>query len=119
MTTHSVPISSDGRDPTMEVDTDKTSSVATPTIGHRNLSKDQTFISKTIRFYFAPYDRSNINRTHPTEVHTQWIRLIGTAFGNEIKIINNSNRPVTNLDTSKNATRASLYAQQFKENMKP
>jgi hypothetical protein len=111
MTTHSVPISSDGRDPTIEVDADKASSVATPTIGHRNSSKDQTFVSKTIHFYFAPSDRGDINCTHPTEVHTQWIHLIQTAFfGDDIKIINNSSRPVTNLDTSKNATRAASYA---------
>jgi hypothetical protein len=95
----------------MEVDADKVSSVATPTISHS--------FSKTIRFYSAPYDRRDINLTHPTEVHTQWIRLIQTAFGNDIKIINNSNRPVTNLDTSKNGTRAASYAQQFKEHVKP
>jgi hypothetical protein len=111
MTAHSVPISSDGRDPTMEVDVDDISSIATPTIGYRNTSEDQTFVSKTIRFYFAPHERSEINRIHPIDVHTQWIRLIQKAYGDNIKIINNSNRPVTNLDTSKNASRAFLYAQ--------
>ena len=119
MTTHSVPFSSDGRDPTMDVDVEDTSSIATPTIGYRNSPEDHSSVSKTIRFYFAPYDRSDINRIHPTEVHSQWIRLIQTAFGDDIKIINNANRPVTNLDTSKNATRAFSYAQQFKEHVKP
>ncbi len=80
-------------------------------IGYRNSSEDHSFVSKTIRFYFAPYNRSDIDHIHPTEVHTQWICLIQAPFGEDIKIINNSNSPVTNLDTSKNSTRASSYAQ--------
>ena len=110
----SVPISSVGRDPTMEIDTDDVSSVATPPIGYRNSSEDQEFLSKTICFYFTPYDRSSINRVHPTDVHVQWIRLIQGAFGDDVKFINNSNRPVKNLETGANATRAISYAQQFK-----
>jgi hypothetical protein len=70
MTMQSVPISSIGRDPTTEIDTDDVSSVATPPIGYRNLSEDQEFVSKTIRFSFAPTDRSRIDSINPLEVHT-------------------------------------------------
>ena len=118
MTMQSVPISNVGRDPTKEIDTDDVSSVATPPIGYRNSSEDQEFVSKTIRFYFAPYDRSRIDRVHPTDVHVQWIRLIQAAYGEDVKFINNSNRPVTNLETGANAARAISYAQQFKEHVK-
>ena len=114
MTMQSVPISSVGRNPTTEIDTDDLSSVATPPIGYRTSSEDQEFVSKTIRFSFAPSDRSRINSIHPSEVHTQWIKLIHSAFGDDVKIISNSNRPVTNLDTSPTANRTFSYAQQFK-----
>ena len=103
----------------MEVDTEDASSIATPPMGFRNSPEDQTFVSKTIRFFFAPQDSTSINRINPTDVHIQWIRLIQTAFGADIKIISNSNRPVTNLDTGTNATKAFSYAQQFKEHTKP
>ena len=71
-----------------------------------------------IRFFFAPYDRSRIDRVHPTDIHVQWIRLIQVAFGDDVKFINNSDRPVKNLETGANATRAISYAQQFKEHVK-
>jgi len=114
----SVPISSDGRDPTMEVDSDEASSVATPPIGYRNSSEDPGFVSKTIRFYFAPSDHSKIDKSNPMEVHTQWIKCIQAAYGEDVRIINNSNRPVTNLDTMATANRAVSYAQQFKVHTK-
>ena len=118
MTTQSVPISSDGQEPAMEVDADDASSAATPPIGYRNSSEDQTFISKTIRFFFAPFDQSRIDHVHPSEVHTQWIRTIQAAFGEDIKIINNFNRPVKNLGPSETINRAFSYAQQFKVHSK-
>ncbi len=111
-------ISSVGRDPTTEIDTDDASSVATPPIGYRNSPEDHAFISKTIRLHFAPSDQSRIDRTHPSEIHTEWIRIIKTAFGDDVKIINNANRPVTNLNTSTSAPRAIAYAQQFKVHTK-
>jgi hypothetical protein len=114
MTTQSVPISSDGPDPTMDIDTEDVSSVDTPPIGYRNSKEDQSFVSKTIRFYFAPYDQNRIDRVHPSEVHAQWLRTIQSAYGDNIKIINNSNRPVKTLDTSPTNHRAFAYAQQFK-----
>jgi hypothetical protein len=118
MTTPFASNSSNGRDPTMEVDADDASSVATPPIGYRNSSEDQTFISKTIRFYFAPFDQSRIDRIHPSDVHTQWIRTVQAAFGEDVKIINNSNRPVTHLGPSEITNRAFSYAQQFKVHAK-
>ena len=60
-------------------------------------------------FLFAPSDQSKIDRINPVEVHTQWIRLIQAAFGGEVQIISNSNRPFTNLDTSVTAVRASSW----------
>ncbi len=90
MTMQSVPISSDGPDPTMDIDTKDVSSVDTPPFGYRNSEEDQSFVSKRIRFYFAPYDHSRIDRIHPSEVHAQWIRIIQSAYGDDIKIINNS-----------------------------
>ena len=114
MTMQSVPISSEGPDPTMDINTEDASSVDTPPIGYRNSEEDQSFVSQTIRFYFAPYDQSRIDRIHPSEVHAQWIRTIQSAYGDDIKIINNSNRPVKNLDTSPTNHRAfAAYAQQF------
>jgi hypothetical protein len=113
MTVQSVQISNYGRDPITEVDIDDASSVATPPIGYRNSSEDPAFVSKTVRFYFASSDHSKINRSNPMEVHTQWIRRIQAAYGEDVRIINNSNRPVTNLDTTVLANRAVAYAQQF------
>ena len=99
----------------MDIDTEDVSSVDTPPIGYRNSKEDQSFVSKTIRFYFAPYDQSRIDRVHPSEVHAQWLRTIQqSAYGDNIKIINNSIRPVMNLDTSPTNHRAFAYAQQFK-----
>jgi hypothetical protein len=118
MTTQSVPISSDGHDPTMDIDNEDASSVATPPIGYRNSPEDLAFVAKTIRFYFAPFDSSQINRVHPSEIHSQWIRIVQAAFGDDVKIINNVNRPVKNLDTSATANRAIAYAQQFKVHTK-
>jgi hypothetical protein len=57
-----------------------------------------------ICFFFAPHDSSSINRFHPNDVHTQWILLIQTAYGADIKIINNSNSSVTYLDTGTTVT---------------
>ena len=118
MTTQSVPISSNGRDLTMDIDNEDVSSVATPPIGYRNSSEDHAFVSKMIRFYFAPFDQSQINRVHPSDIHSQWIRIIQSAFGDDVKIINNANRPVKNLDTSVTANGAFAYAQQFKVHTK-
>ena len=114
----SVPFASDDPSQIMDTDVEDASSVATPPIGYRNSSEDQTFVSKTIRFYFAPRDRSKINCVKPSEVHSQWIRIIQTAFGADVKFINNSNRPVTNLETGSSASRSFSYAQQFKEHSK-
>ncbi|KAI2494581.1 hypothetical protein MHU86_19951 [Fragilaria crotonensis] len=115
----SAPVSNDGRDPTMEIEDEDVSSVATPPIGYRNSPEDHAFVSKTIRFYFAPFDSSQIDRAHPSEIHTQWIRTIQAAFGDDVKIINNANRQVKNLDTNSTANRAFAYAQQFKVHTKP
>jgi hypothetical protein len=114
MMMQSVPFASDDPAQIMDTDVEDASSVATPPIGYRNSSEDQTFVSKTIRFYFAPRDRSKINCVKPSEVHSQWIRIIQTAFGTDVKFINNSNRPVTNLETGSSASRSFSYAQQFK-----
>ncbi len=53
MTMQSAPVSNDGRDPTMEIEDEDVSSVATPPIGYHNSPEDHAFVSKTIRFYFA------------------------------------------------------------------
>jgi hypothetical protein len=99
MTTLSLPISSDGRDPTMDIDNEDVSSVATPPIGYRNSPDNHTFVSRTICFYFASFDQSQINRVYSSEVHSQWIRSIQSAFGDDVKIIKNANRPNKNLDS--------------------
>jgi hypothetical protein len=113
MTRQSVPFTIDG-----DVDYDDASSIATPTTGHRQSTEDLTLVSKTIRFFFAPYDRSRIDRLHPSDAHTKWIRLIQAAFGEDVQIISNLNRPVTNIEATSASHRAFSHAQQFKAHEK-
>ena len=78
MTTQSFPISSVGCDPTRNPDVEDDLSVATPPVGHRNPDSDHEFMSKTIRFYFAPADRTRIDSIAPSEVHLKWLRTISS-----------------------------------------
>ena len=103
-----------------DVDNDDVSSVATPVAGFNKDSEDNVHISKTIRFYFAATHQYCIDRTQPSEVHSEWIRLIQSAFGTDVKIINNSNRKVTRIDNTSSSHRASYsHAQQFQIHSKP
>ncbi len=59
-----------------------------------------------------------IDCTAPSEVHTHWMRLIQSSFGGDVKIINNNNKPVLNIDASPMASNALSYKQQFKVHKK-
>ncbi len=97
MTAQSFPISSVGRDPTRNLDVEDDLSTATPLVGYRNSDSDHEMVSKTIRFNFAPVDSSRIDSIDPADVHTQWLRIIASSFGNDVKIISNHNKPVSNI----------------------
>ena len=98
MTTQSFPISSVGCDPTCDLEVEDDLSTATPPADLRNPDSDHEFVSKTIRFYFPPCDRTRIDYIAPDEVHTQWLRMIASTFGNDVKIINNLSKPVLKVD---------------------
>ena len=119
MTTQSFTISSVGCDPTRNPDVEDDLSVATPPVGHRNPDSDHEFISKTIRFYFAPADGTRIDSIAPSEVHLKWLRTISTTFGTDVKFINNNNKPVLNIDTNPTAVKGTSYNHQFKVHQKP
>ena len=118
MTTQSFPISRVGCDPTRNPDVEDDLSIATPPIGYRNSDDDHDFVSKTIRFYFAPEDRTRLDSITPSEVHTQWLRIVSTTFGPDVKIINNNNKPVTNVDPNENAPKDKAHKHQFKQHHK-
>ena len=67
--------------PNEGVDNEDASSVATPVASFNNVSAGNAVISKTIRFYFAPTDLHRTDRMSPSEVHTEWIRIVQSAFG--------------------------------------
>jgi hypothetical protein len=113
MTTQSFPISSVGGDPTRNLETADDLSTATPPAGYRNADGDHEFVSKTIRFYFAPADRTRIDRITPSDVHTQWLRIIASTFGNDVKIINNRNKPVVQVDTNATSDKSTSHGHQF------
>ena len=119
MTTQSFPISDVGCDPTRNPDMDDDLSIATPPIGYRNSNIDHEFVSKTVRFYFAPSDRTRLDSIAPADVHIQWMRCISSAFGDDVKIINNHNKPVLGIDASVTAANGTLYKNQFQLHQKP
>ena len=119
MTAQSFPISSVGCDPTRNLDVEDDLSTVTPPIGHRNFEDDNEFVSKTIRFNFAPDDRTRIDSVDPAEVHTQWMRIVSSAFGSDIKIINNNNKPVLQISKNATSTKRSSHDHQFKIHQKP
>ena len=118
MTTQSFPISSVGCDPTRNLDVEDDLSIATPPIGYRNSDGDHEFVSKTIRFYFAPEDRTRLDSITPSEIHSQWLRIISTTFGPNVKIINNNNKPVLKVDPNANASKETAHSHQFKQHQK-
>ena len=114
MTIQSVPISCVGCDPTRHEAMEDNLSTSTPPISHRYVDDDHEFVSKTIRFVFAPADYTRIDSTDPSDIHTQWIKSIQSAFGDNIKFLNNHNRLVTNIDTAANTHKAYSHSSQFK-----
>ena len=119
MTMQSFPISSVGCDPTRNPDVEDDLSTATPPVGHRNQDSDHAFMSKTIRFYFAPADRTRLDSMTPSEVHIKWMRIISSTFGADVKIINNNNKPVLNIDMNATAAKGTSHEHQFKVHQKP
>ena len=119
MTTQSFPISDVGCDPTRNPDMDDDLSIATPPIGYRNSNIDHEFVSKTVRFYFAPSDRTRLDSIAPADIHIQWMRYISSAFGDDVKIINNHNKPVLGIDASVTAATGTSYKNQFQMHQKP
>jgi hypothetical protein len=115
MTTQSFPISSVGCDPTRNPDVEDELSTATPPVGYRNPDNDYEFVSKTIRFNFAPTDRTRIDSIDPASVHIQWLRIIASTFGNDVKVINNYNKPVSSVQTNTETTNTTRFKheQQF------
>ena len=113
MTTQSFPNSNVGCDPTGNPDAEDELSTATPPVGYRNSDGDHEFVSKTIRFYFPPTDRARIDCINPVEVHTQWLRLIASTFGNDVKIINNLNKQVFHVDPNAKAEKSNSHGHQF------
>ena len=115
MTTQSFPISSVGCDPTRNPDVEDDFSTATPPVGYRNPDNDYEFVSKTIRFNFAPTDRTRIDSIDPASVHIQWLRIIASTFGNDVKVINNYNKPVSSIQINTQTTKATSlkHEQQF------
>jgi hypothetical protein len=89
-------------------------STSTQPISHRYVDDDHEFVSKTIRFVFAPADYTRIDSTDPSDIHTQWIKSIQSAVGDDIKFFNNHNRLVTNIDTAANTHKANSHSSQFK-----
>jgi hypothetical protein len=119
MTTQFFSISSIGCDPTRISEVEDDLSTATPPMGYKNSDSDHAFVSKTIRFYFAPADRTRLDSIAPSEVHTKWLRIILTAFGAHVKIINNHNKPVISIDnTLKSSSNDKTYEHQFKVHQK-
>ncbi|KAI2512755.1 hypothetical protein MHU86_1543 [Fragilaria crotonensis] len=118
MTAQSFPISSVGCDPTRNLDVEDDLSTATPPVGYRNSDSDHEMVSKTIRFNFAPVDCSRIDSIDPAEVHTQWLRIITSSFGNDVKIINNFNKPVSNISNYTTTAKRMSHEQQFKLHQK-
>ncbi|KAI2499826.1 hypothetical protein MHU86_14643 [Fragilaria crotonensis] len=114
----SIPIPSVECDPTRKDNIEDDLSTATPPIGHRNSADDHEFVSKTIRFFFAPGDSTRIDRIDPTEVHTTWMRHVQSAFGDDVKIINNNNRQVQTIDLNAQAHKPTSYPSQFKMHVK-
>jgi hypothetical protein len=93
-------------------------SIATPPVGCRNSDNDHELLSKTIRFNFAPVDRTRIDSVDPSAVHIQWLRIIASAFGNDVKIINNYNKIVSNITNQTQTTKGTSHEQQFKIHQK-
>ena len=118
MAMQSFPISSVGCDPTRNPDVEDDLSTATPPAGLRKPDNDHEFVSKTIRFYFPPSDRTRIDHLTPDEVHTQWLRIVASTFGNDVKIINNLNKPVLKVETNINASKSTSHSHQFKLHQK-
>ena len=119
MTMQSFPISSVGCDPARTFEVEDDLSTSTPPSGHRNCEEDHEFVSKTIRFYFAPTDRTRLDSTSPADVHTKWLRMITSTFGTEVKIINNNNKQVLHIDTNSKAAKGTSHGDQFKVHEKP
>ena len=119
MTMQSFPISSVGCDPARTFEAEDDLSTSTPPSGHRNCEEDHEFVSKTIRFYFAPTDRTRLDSTSPADVHTKWLRMITSTFGTEVKIINNNNKQVLHIDTNSKAAKGTSHGDQFKVHEKP
>ena len=115
----SFPISSVGCDPTRNPDVEDDLSTATPPVGHRNQDSDHAFMSKTIPFYFAPADRTRLDSMTPSEVHIKWMRILSSTFGADVKIINNNNKPVLNIDMNATAAKGTSHEHQFKVHQKP
>jgi hypothetical protein len=113
MTTQSLPISNVSWVPTGNPDAEDDLSTATPPVGYRNSDGDHEFVSKTIRFYFPPTDRARIDCINPVDVHTQWLRLIASTFGNDVKIINNRNKQVLHVDLNAKAEKSNSHGHQF------
>ena len=68
---------------------------------------------------FSPVDRTRLDSIAPSEVHTKWLRIISTAFGADVKIINNHNKPVISIDnTLKSSSNDKTYEHQFKVHQK-
>jgi hypothetical protein len=119
MTTQSLPISGVSCVPTHNPDMEDDMSTTTPPFGYQNSEKDKEFISKTIRLFFAPTDRTRVDSVDPSDIHIQWMRMISSTFGFEVKYINNNSKPVINIDLCAKTTKPISYKQQFKGHEKP
>jgi hypothetical protein len=118
MTTQSFPIASVGCDPTRNFDVEDNLSTATTPVGYRNCNSDHEFVSKPIRFNFAPADRNRIDSINPVNVYTRWLRIIASTFGSDVKIINNNNKPVLHINTKATTNKSILHEHHFKLHQK-
>lgn len=70
----------------------------TPTDDRNARGKDCHRVEKTLRFRFAPSNRTEDNIA-PGHVHLHWITAVQETFGDQVRIIDNHNRvlPTVNL----------------------
>jgi hypothetical protein len=64
-------------------------------------------------------DRTRIDSIDPVEVHTQWLCIIVSTFGSDVKIINNNNKPVIHVITNATKEKGMSHEHKFKLYQKP
>jgi hypothetical protein len=88
----------------------------TPPTGFKPKANEQGMTSKVFKFSFV-YTGTTKNKVAPSVLHTHWMQAVQDAYGDELVIINNKNKPVEQVSTIK-WTDPSMHAKQFQLHQK-